>query len=308
VTGIRAGDIAFLKLKDIDWANGEIKILQSKTGESLALPLTLDVGSAVQDYIFNGRPQSDLDNIFLTVKAPIRAVTTGSLRGQYNVHRTVASAIMQKWVNQPNLNSLKGLRDMFIMLFLYKTGARIHELLNIRLSDVQFGKASKVLLRGKGEKNRHVPLRDNVTLHLKEYLQTFHPDADRYSDEHLFFVVRNGVKKRMTEDNVRHFVHNYGEAARKECLEAPENAHPHLFRHSCAMNLYQNGVELTLISQWLGHSNLETTLIYAHADTELKRKAIVKAVPEDSPLREHVNSERFKIDDEDTLKVLCGLK
>ena len=190
----------------------------------------------------------------------------------------------------------------------YKTGARIQELLDIRLCDLQFGKAPKVLLRGKGGKNRHVPLRDNITSHLKEYLEAFHPDADRYSDEHLFFVIRNGAKKRMTEDNVRHFVHNYGETARKECLEVPENVHPHLFRHSCAMNLYQNGVELTLVSQWLGHSDLETTLIYAHADTELKRKAIEKAVPEDSPLREHVNSERYKIDDEDTLKVLCGLK
>jgi site-specific recombinase XerD len=72
----------------------------------------------------------------------------------------------------------------------------------------------------------------------------------------------------MTEDNVRHFVHNYGIAARKKCFEVPENVHPHLFRHSCAMNLYQNGVGLILVLQWLGHSNLETTLIYAHADTE----------------------------------------
>jgi len=177
-------------------------------------------------------------------------------------------------LSQPNVEKSKGLRDMFIMLLLYKTGARIQELMDIRLHDLQFGKAPKVLLRGKGGKNRYVPLRDNITSHLKEYLRVFHSDADIYSDEYLFFAVRNGTKKRMTEDNVRHFIQNYGEAARKECLEVPENVHPHLFRHSCAMNLYQNGVELTLISQWLGHSDLETTLIYAHADTEIKRKAI----------------------------------
>ena len=72
--------------------------------------------------------------------------------------------------------------------------------------------------------------------------------------------------------------------------------------------LYQNGVDLTLISQWLGHSNLETTLIYAHADTELKRKALEKAVPVDSPLKEHLNAERYKVSDEELLKRLCGLK
>lgn len=90
VTGLRAGDVALLKLKDIDWANGEVKILQSKTGKSLALPLTFDVGLAVRDYILNGRPQSEYDNVFLSAKAPIRAMTTSSLRGQYNVHRATA--------------------------------------------------------------------------------------------------------------------------------------------------------------------------------------------------------------------------
>ena len=81
-----------------------------------------------------------------------------------------------------------------------------------------------------------------------------------------------------------------------------------LFRHSWAMILYQNGVDLTLISQWLGHSNLETTLIYAHADTELKRKALEQAVPDDSPLKEHLNAARYKVSNEELLKRLCGLK
>ena len=112
----------------------------------------------------------------------------------------------------------------------------------------------------------------------------------------------------MTEDNVRQLVSKYGRKAREVCKEVPEKVHPHLFRHSWAMFLYQNGVDLSLVSQWLGHSNLETTLIYAHADTELKRKAIEKAVPEDSPLKEHVNPERFKVDDDDLLKKLCGLR
>ena len=112
----------------------------------------------------------------------------------------------------------------------------------------------------------------------------------------------------MTEDNARDFIQKYGAKAKIACAEVPENVHPHLFRHSCAMNLYQSGVHLTLISEWLGHKNLETTLIYAHADTEIKRKAIEKAIPEDTPLKEHINSERYKINDEDELKRLCGLK
>lgn len=209
---------------------------------------------------------------------------------------------------QPDTSKQKGLRDMFLMLFLYKTGARIQELLDIRLRDIQFGNAPKVTLQGKGAKARNVPLRENVTQHLKEYIKAFHPDEGVYSDQYLFFTERGGRKKRLSEDTARHLVHIYGEAARTVCTEVPENVHPHLFRHSCAMSMYQNGVDLTLVSQWLGHANLETTLIYAHADTELKRKAIEKSVPDDSPLKAHINADRYKVDDEDDLKLLVGLR
>ena len=124
----------------------------------------------------------------------------------------------------------------------------------------------------------------------------------------MFFTVRGNAKKRMTEANVRSIVRKYGKMAREVCSEVPENVHPHLFRHSWAMALYQNGVELTLISQWLGHAQFETTLIYAHADTEIKRKAIEQAIPESDPLKELLNPERYTVNDETLLKQLCGLR
>jgi len=80
-----------------------------------------------------------------------------------------------------------------------------------------------------------------------------------------------------------------------------------MFRHSRAMHLYQNGMDLTLVSQWLGHAHLETTRIYAHADTEHKRNAIAAATHADNPLFSRFNSERFTVTDEETLKRLTGL-
>ena len=74
------------------------------------------------------------------------------------------------------------------------------------------------------------------------------------------------------------------------------------------MHLYQQGMDLTLISQWLGHANVETTQIYAHADTEHKRRAIAAATPPDSSLYKKLASERFTVSDEDMLKRLMGLK
>jgi len=212
-------------------------------------------------------------------------------------------------IAQADTSKDKGLRNMFLMLFLYKTGARIEEALNVELKHIQFGKTPSVTLFGKpNNKARTVPLRENTTEHLKEYIKMFHHDEGLYSNAPLFYTSRSGLaKKRMTEDNARDFIRKYGTKARKVCAEVPENVHPHLFRHSFAMSLYQSGIHLTLIAEWLGHANMETSLIYAHADTEIKRKAIEKAIPKDTPLAEHINAERYKVDDEQVLKELCGL-
>ena len=74
------------------------------------------------------------------------------------------------------------------------------------------------------------------------------------------------------------------------------------------MHLYQAGMDLTLVSQWLGHSNISTTLVYAHADTEQKRKAIEAATPPNSPLGKSLNPARFTVTDEELLKKLTGLR
>ena len=110
----------------------------------------------------------------------------------------------------------------------------------------------------------------------------------------------------MSDDNVRKFLRRYGASARRNCPEVPENVHPHLWRHSRAMHLYQHGMALSLISQWLGHSNLETTLVYAYADTEQKRRAIEKSMGRD--VIAGVNLPKYSVSDEEVLKKLYGLK
>ena len=87
VTGLRAIDIARMKLTDINWRRGEIKIVQSKTGEPVVLPLTRDVGKAVKDYILNGRHKCDSDAVFLRERKPYRgfadAVAIGDIYDDY---------------------------------------------------------------------------------------------------------------------------------------------------------------------------------------------------------------------------------
>ena len=73
------------------------------------------------------------------------------------------------------------------------------------------------------------------------------------------------------------------------------------------MHLYQHGMDLSLLQQWLGHAQIETTYVYAYADTEHKRKAIEKATAANNPLRFKNSAKRFTVTDEQTLKQLYGL-
>ena len=143
---------------------------------------------------------------------------------------------------------------------------------------------------------------------LKKYLLEFHADNASEEDVTLFYSVIRGEKYPLTSRTVQYILQKYGEQARQVCKEIPPNVHPHLFRHSRAMHLYQEGMDLTLISQWLGHSQLETTQIYAHADTEHKRRAIEASTPQDNPLYSKLNSARYTVTDEEMLKKLTGLR
>lgn len=89
VTGMRSVDIAALKFSDIDWINGEIRINQKKTDLSLALPLTVDIGEALQDYILHGRPKSSMENIFLTSRPPIQPLGRRAIYSAFNHARSI---------------------------------------------------------------------------------------------------------------------------------------------------------------------------------------------------------------------------
>ena len=235
------------------------------------------------------------------LKVPLKSVEKSDIIEYMN--EDAVKAIL----SQPNTKTPKGLRDQFLMVLLYDTGARIQELMDIRVCDIRLGKTPTATLHGKGNKTRTVPLLKNTIEQFQNYARVFHMESDGYSNEFLFYVVRHGQKNQMHHDTARRFIQEYGKAAQKICSDVPTNVHPHLWRHTRAMHLYQHGVDLTLISQWLGHAKYETTLIYARADTEHKRRAL-EAANKSSPLAGKLNADRFRVDNDDLLKQLYGLK
>lgn len=206
----------------------------------------------------------------------------------------------------PDTSTIKGIRDLVFMILLYDSAARIQEILDLKLQDLHIKDNERyVLLTGKGGKTRLVPLMQKTVDHLNKYIELFHNGSS--DTEFLFYVIRKGDLNQMSQDNVSKFIKKYGEIARNKCPEVPEHLYVHMFRHSRAMHLYRNGMPMPLLSEWLGHTQMETTIkYYANADVKMKQDAVEKATSDFNPIiRSAVD---FKFDNDDVvLKRLYGL-
>ena len=217
----------------------------------------------------------------------------------------MSEAAVKALMEVPDVSTTAGLTDQFMMVMLYDTGARIQEILSLRLCDLKIDKTPTAIIHGKGGKTRIVPLMPETVKHLKKYLSVLHPDEHMHSESYLFFTRHKGQKVQMCDDTARYRIQRYAAAAKENCPDVPDNPHPHMWRHTRAMHLYQHGMDLERISQWLGHSQLETTLIYAHSDTEDKRKAIAAALGDG--VTGQLNNAPYTVDDEEILRKLYGL-
>ncbi|MCF1586428.1 site-specific integrase [Tetragenococcus koreensis] len=207
---------------------------------------------------------------------------------------------------QPNVKNKFDLRNRFFMIIMYDTGGRIQEILDLKLRDISLDMDIPcIYLTGKGNKVRAVPLMEKTVLHLKEYLKVFHPTDSKNNNDNLFYTVIKGKKGAMSPDNVSLFIKKYAEQARFSCAEVPQKVHAHLFRHSRAMHLYQSGIPLSYIKDFLGHESSTTTSIYASADTTMIRDALEKAAKLDSNSNTEIPVWE---DNEEMILKLCGLK
>jgi len=188
---------------------------------------------------------------------------------------------------------------------MYDSAARDCEMLSMRLCDFDATKKTVYLL-GKGNKPRLVPISTDTVHHFQRYVKLYHPSEN--GTDFMFYTIHRNEKTPMSDDNVARFLRKYGEEAKLSCPEVPEKIHPHLIRATRAMHLYRAGMPLPILSEWLGHEDPLTTLIYARADTEMKRKAIEQAESKASAsVRPAVESVAEWEGNEDMIKRLCGL-
>lgn len=178
-------------------------------------------------------------------------------------------------LEQPDRTTLKGRRDLALLSLMYDTGARVQEIIDLIPSALRLDKPTTIRVTGKGNKTRIIPLLEAQVNILKSYLSENNLTEPFTGSYPLFF---NNRKEKLTRAGVTYILLKYANKARQTDQSLiPDKVSCHVIRHSKAMHLLQAGVNLIYIRDILGHVSVETTEIYARADSKQKREAIEKA-------------------------------
>lgn len=179
-------------------------------------------------------------------------------------------------LEQPDISTQKGRRHLAVLALMYDTGARVQEIADLTIGSVRITSAPYTIrLTGKGNKTRIVPLINEQVDHLKSYMEEWHLFDDNKVAQPLFCNKRH---EKLTRSGISYILRVYAGMARILRPDLiPEPLSCHCIRHSKAMHLLQSGVNLVYIKDILGHVSIQTTDIYARADSKAKRDALEKA-------------------------------
>lgn len=194
-------------------------------------------------------------------------------RTEYKTVAYLEEKEMQALLNAVILTSRTGVRDKALLLLLYNTGARVGEIVALKVIDLRLEGAAQVKLLGKGQKYRSCPLWPETVEALHDYL---HQRAPQDPTAQQLFLNANGSP--LTRFGVRHILGQYATTAKNQCPSiAAKAVSPHTIRHTTAMHLLRAGNDVNMFSYWLGHADINTTHIYVEIDMEMKQRMLQKA-------------------------------
>ena len=171
-----------------------------------------------------------------------------------------------------DLSTPEGQRNRAMLEVLYGSGLRVSELISLKISDINFNE-DIILVTGKGNKQRLVPMGEESKKHIKLYLShhRLHINIKKSFEDTLFLNRRgSAISRQMVFIIIKNQV---------ESLGIKKQISPHTFRHSFATHLVQNGADLRVVQQLLGHVSITTTEVYTHLNTDDLRKSIMEFHP-----------------------------
>ena len=196
-----------------------------------------------------------------------------AIQAKKTTHAVVVSLEVQEvnaFLLAAKPTTLWGARDHALIRLLHNSGARASEAINIRLDDLRLEQPFQVKLFGKGRKERYVPLWEETVTAIQAYLNL--RDEHGIQQEHLFVNQRGNP---ITRFGVGHLITKYKKKAQNHCPSLRQKVvSPHTFRHATALHLIQSGIDISIVKEWLGHANLNTTHLYLEINIEMKREAL----------------------------------
>lgn len=206
-------------------------------------------------------------------------------------------------LEEPDTSTKTGRRDMVFMVLLYSTAARIDELLNMKVKQLNIrDRKPHANIIGKGNKIRTLYLLPKTVAHIEKYLNEFHgkhPDGEAY----LFYSRNTGRYGKMSQTAVDKFLKKYAARRHMECPDVPINLHAHQFRHAKASHWLEDGMNIVQISFLLGHENIQTTTVYLDITLEQVSEALATLESE----KDRTIFPKWKQED-GTLVDFCGLR
>ena len=171
-------------------------------------------------------------------------------------------------LSQPNIKIKKGRRQLAILSLIYDAGLRIDELLSLKVKNINFKNFNTVnVLHGKGNKQRDIPISDDVMKILNIYIS----DYDLKPEDYLF---SNPKKEKLSSNSIRKIINKNIKLAKEQDSSFPDKINPHKFRHSKATHLINKGVSIVEVKEFLGHADLSSTQIYITTNLLQKREAL----------------------------------
>ena len=165
------------------------------------------------------------------------------------------------------------LRDHAMLELLYAGGVRVSEVADARLEDLKL-EMGYILVRGKGDKERMVPLGVPAQQALQQYLKNGREVIAKKRSSPLLFLGTGG--RRLTRQRIWQLV---GKAGLASGLPSGRHASPHMLRHSCATHMVENGADLRTVQTILGHADISTTQIYTHVALDRLKSVYAKHHP-----------------------------
>ena len=175
-------------------------------------------------------------------------------------------------LRQPDVTVLEGLRDRALLEMLYATGMRRMELAGLRMYDIDRERGTLMIRQGKGRKDRHIPAGERTLAWLGKYVREARPELLAGADDGTVFLNNFGEPFQLWQ--VTHLVGDYVRKAK-----IGKTGSCHLFRHTVATLMLENGADVRVIQELLGHASLDTTQMYARVSIQLLKQVYAATHP-----------------------------